>query len=356
MQRDRGCAARARTLALAAVAALAAGPPAESAPGVEAAPAVGLQVQAGFDDYSPLSASAEITRRLLSPLTADAVQRALQQSHERLRDQSIDLAAEHFVLYVPPHAPSAGYALLVFIPPWDEAQLPRDWGPVLDRSGTIFVTFANSGNDADPLGRREPLALLAAYNVMQHYPVDPERVYVGGFSGGAHIAERLALAYPDLFRGALLNAGSDPLDAAPPSPPARELLERFQQSTRVVYVTGEHDELRLAMDRASEESMQSWCVFDVAADITHGASHEVASPRALARALEQLGAHVRRDPARLTACRAALDRRLAAQLARVQSLIDAGKRPEARKALEELDRRFGGLAAPQSLKFAAALE
>jgi pimeloyl-ACP methyl ester carboxylesterase len=192
--------------------------------------------------------------------------------------------------------------------------------------------------------------------VMQRYRVDPLRVYVGGFSGGAHMAERLALAYPDLFRGALLNAGSDPLDAAPPSPPARELLERFQQSTRLVYVTGEHDELRVALDRASEDSMQSWCVFDVAADITRGASHEIVNPHALARALEQLGAHLPPDTARLAACRAALDRRLAAQLARVQSLIDAGDRSEARRQLHELDRRFGGLAAPQSLAMARALE
>lgn len=342
--------------ALAAIGLVAQPAPAFAAPDTPTRPAAGLENQVVFSDYSPLSASAEVMRRLLSPLAARAVQRSLERSHERLRDQSIDLATEHFVLYVPAHAPSAGYSLLVFIPPWDEAQLPRDWGPVLERSGTIFVTAAHSGNDTDPVGRREPLALLAAYNVMRRYPVDPERVYVGGFSGGAHMAERLALAYPDLFRGALLNAGSDPLDAGPPTPPPPELLERFQQSTRVVYVTGEHDDLRLAMDRASENSMQSWCVFDVAADITQGASHEIVSPHALARALDQLGSHVRPDAVRLTACRAALDRRLAAQLARVQSLIDAGNRSEARKQLEELDRRFGGLAAPQSVALAAALE
>jgi dienelactone hydrolase len=342
--------------ALAAVGAIAPPAPAAAPPDSSTRPAVGFENPVVFSDYSPLSASAEIMRRLLSPLAAREVQRSLAQSGERLREQSIDLAAERFVLYVPPRPPPGGYALLVFIPPWDEAQLPHGWGAVLDRYGVIFVSAAHSANTADPVGRREPLALLAAYNVMQRYPVDPERVYVGGFSGGAHMAERLALAYPDLFRGALLNAGSDPLDAGPPSPPARPLLERFQQSTRVVYVTGEHDDLRLAMDRASEDSMQSWCVFDVAADITHGASHEIVSPHALARALDQLGTHQRPDAARLTACRAALNRRLAAQLARVQSLIDAGNRSEARKQLEELDRRFGGLAAPESLQLAAALE
>jgi len=71
------------------------------------------------------------------------------------------------------------------------------------------VTAANSGNDAPTIDRREPLALLAAHNTMKQYPVDPQQVYIGGFSGGARVALRLALAYPDVFHGALLNAGSD---------------------------------------------------------------------------------------------------------------------------------------------------
>ena len=92
------------------------------------------------------------------------------------------------------------------------------------------------------LTRRAPLALLAAYNLMSRYPVDAQKVYVGGFSGGARIALRLALAYPDLFHGALLNAGSDPL-GMPGRPHRRspQLLQQFQESTRLVYVTGEHD-------------------------------------------------------------------------------------------------------------------
>ncbi|MGO9801869.1 MAG: hypothetical protein ACLPTM_10235 [Steroidobacteraceae bacterium] len=61
-----------------------------------------------FTDYSPLSASAEVTRRLLSPLAAAQVARVLERSGERLAAQSIDLAAETFLLYVPPHAPPGG--------------------------------------------------------------------------------------------------------------------------------------------------------------------------------------------------------------------------------------------------------
>jgi dienelactone hydrolase len=312
-----------------------------------------MQVQ--FSDYSPLSASAEIMRRLLNPLTAAEIERSLERSHERLSEQSIDLAAERFTLYVPAHPPPDGYALLTFVSPWDEAWLPEGWAAVLERHGVIFVTAARSSNREDPIGRREPLALLATYNVMQRYRVDAQRVYIGGFSGGARMALRLALAYPDLYRGALLNAGSDPLDAGPPSPPPRELLERFQEGTRIVYVTGERDTLHVAMDSASQDSMRDWCVYDVAAEVTHGASHEIASAAALSRALAALSTHVRPEPARLAACRHALDARLSAQLARIRSLIDAGKGAEARKLLEETDRRYGALAAPESVALAAQL-
>ena len=355
MQRYRARAVRATLPALVAAACAPAAPLAGAA-GLATPPAVGLQAQAAFSDYSPLSASAEIVRRLMSPLAAAEVQRALEHSSERLADQSIDLQAERFVLYVPQRTPAEGFALLVFVPPWDEAQLPHGWSAVLERYGMIFVSAARSGNSADVLGRREPLALLGAWNVMKRYPVDPQRVYVGGFSGGSRIALRLALAYPDLFRGALLNAGSDPLDAGPPTPPPRELLERFQQSSRIVFVTGEHDALHLSMDRASLESLHQWCVFDTSAGITPGAGHELASPAALARALAALGSHEQGDAARLAACRKELDRRLTLRLAQVQSLIDAGKRGAARKLLEETDRQFGGLAAPRSLALAATLD
>jgi predicted esterase len=356
MRWHRGRAARAALPALALAALFAPAAPTSAADEPVLPAPTGLKTQVEFSDYSPLSASTEVMRRLLSPLTAAQVQRSLERSHQRLSAQSIDLAAERFVLYVPAHAPPDGFALLTFVAPWDEARLPDGWAPVLERYGMIFVSAANSSNRADPIGRREPLALLATHNVMQRYRVDPQRVYIGGFSGGARMALRLALAYPDLYRGALLNAGSDPLDAGPPSPPSRELLERFQQGSRLVYVTGERDPVHLAMDSASLDSMRDWCVYDVAAEVTHGAAHEIASAAALSGALTALAAHARSDPAKLAACRAAIDRRLTARLAEVQSLIDAGKRPEARKRLAELDRKFGGLAAPQSLALAAALE
>jgi dienelactone hydrolase len=347
--KHRGCAQwTARLVALGA--ALAAAFPVSGA-----TPVTGLQQEVVFSDYSPLSSSTELVRRLLSPLAAAAVQGTLARSNKQLLAQSIDLSAERFVLYVPPVAPAAGYALLVFVQPWQDARLPAGWEPVLEREGVIYVSAVRSGNDENVMGRREPLALLAAYNVMQRYTVDRERVYVGGFSGGSRIALRIALGFPDLFRGALLNAGSDPLASGVPPLPPTELFQRFQESTRLVYVTGERDIGHLGMDAQSLQSMHQWCVFDVDAEVTPGAGHEVASPAALSEALRALRVQTRPDPGRLAKCRADIARELSAKLAQAQSLVAAGKHSEAQKLLIEIDRRFGGLAAPRSTELQSAL-
>jgi dienelactone hydrolase len=350
----RAVAAALTFAAMASIVPVAAGSAVAAPESATAVPPTGLQTDVIFSDYSPLSVNAELLRRLLSPLARAQIEESLARSGQKLVPQSIDLASERFVLYVPKAPPPRGYGLLVFVPPWQDARLPPDWGPVLERAGLIYVSAARSGNEENVLARREPLALLGAYSVMQRYRVDADRVYVGGFSGGSHIALRLALAFPDLFRGALLAAGSDPLGSGvPPLPPA-ELFGRFQESSRLVYLTGEHDS-RLGVDAASQQSMHQWCVFDTEAQTSLGASHETPSPEALSRALEALLVHKAADAAKLARCRADIERRVAAALQKTQSLIDGGRRPEAQKALIEVDRQFGGLAAPRSVEMQAVL-
>ncbi|MDQ2877845.1 MAG: hypothetical protein M3R41_02040, partial [Pseudomonadota bacterium] len=152
-----------------------------------------------FQDDTPLASNAELARRLLTPLTSAQLPMRLKAMGKGLREQPVDLAQEHFYLRVPATKPATGYGLIVFVPPWEDAHLPGDWGPVLDRLGLIFISAARSGNDDNPIARREPLAILAAHHAMTHYPVDPSRVIIAGFSGGSRVALRLALAYPDLF-------------------------------------------------------------------------------------------------------------------------------------------------------------
>ncbi|HXS73916.1 MAG TPA: PHB depolymerase family esterase [Rhodanobacteraceae bacterium] len=311
----------------------------------------GLQRNVVFAAYSPLAGSAELMRRLMSPLEAMRLQRQLVQQHQALREQSIDLRRERFVIYVPTRAPPAnGFALLVFVPPWKQAVVPQDWIPALDGSGTIFVSANDSGNDADVLDRREPLALLAAYNIMRRYRIDPQRVYVGGFSGGSKVALRLALAYPDLFRGALLEAGSEPIGSTEiPLPPA-DLFHAFQQSARLVFLTGERDDYHRREDAHSRDSLKQWCMFNIDTVTMPRIGHELADRSGFIQALHKLAEPASPDGDKLTPCRAAIAQAKDAQLRQAQSLLAVGKPDQARKLLEQIDARYGGLATPGSIQ------
>jgi pimeloyl-ACP methyl ester carboxylesterase len=296
-----------------------------------------------FADASAAASSAELARRLLTPLAYRRVAPHIGDA----RAMPLDVAKERFAVYVPEGAPPPnGYAVLVFIPPWSEAALPRDWPRILDRHGMIFVSAANSGNDADTLDRRIPLALLGYENIRRRYPIDANRVYVGGLSGGSRVALRVALAYPDLFRGALLTAGSDPVGGnnGLMIPPA-DLFRRFQDSTRVVFLTGERDEVNVHNDLVAAKSLRAWCALDQETLTMPRRGHEIADAAGLERALRELEKPAPSDPLDLASCRAGIEQKLAADVADAEAAADRGENEQAVDAMNAIDARYGGLAA-----------
>jgi predicted esterase len=322
----------------------------------EASPAVGLQQNVRFEQYSPLATNQALIQRLLSPLAAELVREQLAASGRVLAEQPVELRVERFTLYVPATRPPGGYGLLVFVPPWPQAKVPPGWSAVLDRSGVIFVTAARSGNEETVISRRAALALVAAQNVLGRYPVNLEHVYIGGFSGGSRVALRLALAYPDVFHGAFLNAGSDPIGGVPMPAPARKRLYQLQEESRIVAATGANDAAVLSRDDESARSLAKWCVFGVAMKVTPSAGHQIASADVLADALDRLQAAPRADPTRLAACRAGLEAELAAGIAPVEADIAAGRTIPARQKVYALDKRFGGYADDRIVKLAQACQ
>jgi pimeloyl-ACP methyl ester carboxylesterase len=218
---------------------------------------------------------------------------------------------------------------------------------VLDNKGIIFVSAAHSGNDTKVESRRMPLAVIAAEQLMHDYGIDPSRVLVGGFSGGSRVALRLALAYPDVFRGALLNSDADPIGtAAIPLPPA-DLFYRFQEDSRLFYISGDLDPVARSMQASSETSLQSWCVFDFHAAAMPHAGHATADERTLSHALNTLLDPAPANHDGLAECRARVQSEMASDVLRVQALIASGDKASARQALTDLDTKFGGLAADQ---------
>lgn len=313
----------------------------------------GLQSDVIFGSYSPLARSDELMRRFLTPVTVDDLTQRATRAGMVFDQQAVDLAKERFALFVPSAAPPAhGYALMVFVPPWDKAVVPPDWIPVLEKYGMIFVTAANSGNTADILQRRNPLALLGAYNVMQRYPVDPSRVYIGGMSGGSRVALRIALSYPDLFRGAFLHSGSDPIGNIQGPLPARELLHMFQESSRLVFFTGQTDLTNLYQDDDSRQSLRQWCVFDLYDETIPFIGHELGAGHDFEHAVLALQKHVAVGPDTLSRCRERHEKEIASKLQDVRHLMDQGKARDAASLLKKIDAHYAGLAAPESVTLA----
>ncbi len=273
-------------------------------------PASRLQDGVIFTEMTPLSRNAELERRLWSPLKAAQLERDRARAGQTLSAQPLALFSERFVVYVPPVRPAGGYGVLVYIPAGKDTRLPPGWQPVLDQFGVIFVSAAESGNDENVYGRRIPLALNAATNIVRLYNADPQRVYVGGTSGGSRVAMRAALAYPDLFHGAMLNAGSDEIDNDYIPLPPRELLNQFQASTRLVYLTGDEDSVNLNKDAASRGSMRDWCQFDLDTETLLRTGHGTTDGRGLARALKLLATPPSPDAEKLGACRAQIEKDL----------------------------------------------
>jgi pimeloyl-ACP methyl ester carboxylesterase len=165
-----------------------------------------------------------------------------------------DLARESFQVFVPAVAPpAAGWGLLVWISPGPfGGTLRPETQALLAQRGLIWVGANAAGNDRVRWDRWG-LALDAAWHAQKLYAVDPERIYVAGYSGGGRAASALTLLYPDVFRAGLMVMGVDwyrdlPVPDQPgahwPAPfdkPPRDLLRLARERSRFVLLTGERD-------------------------------------------------------------------------------------------------------------------
>jgi predicted esterase len=118
--------------------------------------------------------------------------------------------------YVPEdYRPEKPPGLMVYISPSPSGKIPRGWKAVLDRHNMIWVAARNSGNRVT-VARRAIYALIATALADRRYNIDPERVYLSGFSGGGKVASMVAIDHPHLFKGAIYTCGVKFWDEHPP--------------------------------------------------------------------------------------------------------------------------------------------
>lgn len=170
----------------------------------------------------------------------------------------LDLTKELFLVHIPPgyNGSTEKFGLVVFIYAGDEdCQVPAGWTSVLDRRKLVLISPLKAGN-GQTSQRRRGLAALGAMAVIQQGRIDPQRVFVSGFSGGSRIAGQVAIMQPALFRGTIQNCGADfdePVPQSAPRPADRPAtpygydpdlhagMAQARDHVKLVFVTGPGD-------------------------------------------------------------------------------------------------------------------
>jgi dienelactone hydrolase len=293
----------------------------------------GTPAEVVFDVPAPLATRAAVASRLFHGYQWQRVAALAADKGVDLEVSPIDPAMERWEVYAPPAcAAGARCGVLVWIHPWEDASLPRDWPRVLDALQLVYVSARRSGNTQDVLDRRVPLALTGLAGVQARYAIDPERTYVGGFSGGGRVASRIAAGYAEHFAGGLFVGTADGIGRSEVPVPAEPGLSALLGRGRYVFLAGGQDPANLDYSRSAVRAFRENCVTEAHLMVVADWYHRTADARWLRRALERLEAGPRSDADATATCRAA---REAAGRAALAAATDEG-------AALEAHRRFGG--------------
>lgn len=119
------------------------------------------------------------------------------------------------------------------------------WNPVLTDKNLIWIGALDAG-DQSPMNERMLKAILAPTVLAGHYALDPTRIYVAGFSGGAHVANILSTSKPELFKGGLFMSGAAFWGDKMPAK-----IDVVRQN-RFVFLSGSNDVARTKVARTAE--------------------------------------------------------------------------------------------------------
>jgi hypothetical protein len=121
-----------------------------------------------------------------------------------------DSAKQTYELFVPERKDAKKPApAILFISAGDEPSGWKSFEKACKDSGFVFIGVRGAGNNVSP-PKRVRIVLDCFDDVRKQLPLDPDRTYVSGFSGGARIACAVAFALPEYFGGVIpVCAGGD---------------------------------------------------------------------------------------------------------------------------------------------------
>lgn len=127
-----------------------------------------------------------------------------------------------------------GAPLVIFVSPQDRPVGWDFWADLCESQGVMFAGLRDAGNGVAE-ARRIRAVLEVLSDVRRRHGGRPEQTYLAGFSGGAHVAWRVACALPEQFGGVVCIGYA-------PQPP-RSAWQRVRQAERlsVAIINGDRD-------------------------------------------------------------------------------------------------------------------
>lgn len=155
-----------------------------------------------------------------------------------------DSTKQRYELFVPPKPKDRkhGHPVVLFISAGDS---PAGWSQleaVCKQQGILFASPYEAGNNT-PMPRRVRIVLDVLDDIRREHPIDPDRTYLAGFSGGGRVACAMAFALPELFGGVMPVCAGGELREEP------WLRHRAIERLSIAFVTGTNDFNRGEVER-----------------------------------------------------------------------------------------------------------
>lgn len=118
-----------------------------------------------------------------------------------------------------------------------------------DRYKSIAIGSNDCKNELD-YDQWEPKVVAAINQACKLYPIDPEKIYVSGFSGGGMAAYYFAEDHPEIVKGLIINTGMMPYASDPPKD--EPLPNDFPKAKHAVFLASPTDFRYKAMKKNRE--------------------------------------------------------------------------------------------------------